>query len=207
MFDRPPRRREPEQLLAPPGPGPYYEDIPVQVGGWAELIEKLNWTKAFEWFELRSELTSDFLIYLSRMALVREPMWYQQGMLFYRSVDEMIGDSLSNIEEARMQIAGTLAPIPCENCSRGNGKWVQCVVVTGYRGVTCCANCRWGGQGSRCQWHEAQLQPPRVFFFTGHIHYAEPQGQPEILYDSEAPIEIPVRQRHDRPAPVGNEFR
>ncbi|KAJ5376645.1 hypothetical protein N7509_013531 [Penicillium cosmopolitanum] len=119
-------RNEPEQLLAPDGDG-LYADIPPRAGGWAEWIEKLEWTKARE----ENELRTAFLIFLSEMKLVREPMWRHRGNQYDTSIDDLI-EHIYRIEACRMQISGTLAPILCLCCARGYRQFAHCAMVQDF---------------------------------------------------------------------------
>ncbi|KAJ5980277.1 hypothetical protein N7481_007575 [Penicillium waksmanii] len=113
---------EPEQLLAPDGPGPLI-DIPPRVGGWAEVITNLEWDKAL----IGQALQSDFLIYMSKMPILQEPMWRRRGNQDNTPIRVMIGLSIANIEACRMQISGRVASLPCINCTEGNV--AQCFIA------------------------------------------------------------------------------
>lgn len=110
---------------------------------------------------------SPFLIYLSRMPVVIEPIWRRAGNEDDKPAMKFIGDVLSRIEACRMQISGHRAHVPCKNCHKGNGQFSQCVVVDGFPGITACANCHWsaGGTGSRssCEWYTGEIQPYQPF--------------------------------------------
>jgi hypothetical protein len=55
----------------------------------------------------------------------------------------------SNREAYLAQCVGVASATPCKSCKKGTGPWVGCVAVAGFlRGS--CANCHFGGLGSRC---------------------------------------------------------
>ena len=58
----------------------------------------------------------------------------------------------SNVEALFAQIAGSLAPQPCNHCRKGQGPWTACVLYAGQM-MGSCANCWFNASGSRCSFH------------------------------------------------------
>lgn len=111
-------------------------------GIWAALISRLEWPSARSGQALASEL----LLFLSRLPVVREPTFRAPST----SIPAMIGSTLRTTEAARMQISGSLAPIPCQCCSEGRGMFWECVVISEWPGREHCANCHANGEEGRC---------------------------------------------------------
>jgi Protein of unknown function (DUF3716) len=55
----------------------------------------------------------------------------------------------SNREAYLAQCVGVVSPTPCGHCAKDDGPWDQCVSVPGFL-VGSCANCHYGGEGTRC---------------------------------------------------------
>lgn len=51
-----------------------------------------------------------------------------------------------------MQVVGTVMEVQCVPCQEGCGPFTHCVTVVGAEEVTCCANCHFRSQDTRCRW-------------------------------------------------------
>jgi hypothetical protein len=75
----------------------------------------------------------------------------------------------SNRESYLAQCIGAVQTAPCKSCNKGQGPWKDCVVVPGFLNGSC-ANCHFGGEGTRCS-----LRPGKFisfslsFLFSGYI--------------------------------------
>ncbi|KAK0671977.1 hypothetical protein QBC41DRAFT_353879 [Cercophora samala] len=55
----------------------------------------------------------------------------------------------ANCEAVLAQSRGELAPVPCQRCKEGFGRFFGCMVMPGmFKGS--CANCRWAANDCRC---------------------------------------------------------
>ncbi|KAJ6186146.1 hypothetical protein N7519_007447 [Penicillium mononematosum] len=50
---------------------------------------------------------------------------------------EMIGNEVSNVESAMIQVVGRVQDTECRSCLQDHGPWVQCVVLDGPSGIVC----------------------------------------------------------------------
>ena len=58
-----------------------------------------------------------------------------------------------NVEAAVAFLVGKKHTKGCGHCQKGNGPFTGCITVeNGLRGA--CANCHYGGEGNRCEYHE-----------------------------------------------------
>lgn len=64
----------------------------------------------------------------------------------------------SNVEALFAHIAGTPARVPCKNCHKGHGPWLNCIVVDGQM-CGSCANCWFNASGARCSFHGKYQAP------------------------------------------------
>ncbi|KAJ5473030.1 hypothetical protein N7530_007031 [Penicillium desertorum] len=71
----------------------------------------------------------------------------------------MIPDRTENIEAALMQVVGTVMEVQCMPCQEGCGPFTHCVTVVGAEEVTCCANCHFRSQDTRCRWPSPTTPP------------------------------------------------
>lgn len=78
----------------------------------------------------------------SQRPAIRRPLLRdnKRKLLLYRQ---------SNREAYLAQSVGRLSAAPCGHCEKEKGPWDQCVVVDGFL-VGSCANCHYGGEGTRC---------------------------------------------------------
>ncbi|CEJ57299.1 hypothetical protein PMG11_05996 [Penicillium brasilianum] len=77
-----------------------------------------------------------------------------------RRQDEIIGNSLANVESAAVFCQGVvqLDEKQCDSCLKAFGPWAKCVQLEGGEGhLAACANCIWNGKHERCSlWRNAQ---------------------------------------------------
>ncbi|KAJ5906879.1 uncharacterized protein N7473_003795 [Penicillium subrubescens] len=77
-----------------------------------------------------------------------------------RHQDELIGNSLSNVESAAVFCQGVVQSDDkqCESCLGALGPWAKCVQLESGEGhLAACANCIWNGKHERCSlWRNAQ---------------------------------------------------
>lgn len=49
-----------------------------------------------------------------------------------RSTIRPFTDSTQYVEQAALQVRGKVQAIPCDNCERGNGRYVECVRIPNF---------------------------------------------------------------------------
>lgn len=55
----------------------------------------------------------------------------------------------ANVEATMIQMVGAVCATSCRHCSKGFGKFVECVAVAGHAGGSC-GNCHYNNEGIRC---------------------------------------------------------
>ncbi|KAF6227494.1 hypothetical protein HO173_012234 [Letharia columbiana] len=100
-----------------------------------------------------------------------------QTLIRWRASRGITGGNHHSYSEAMTaHIRGYLAATPCESCQRGGGPFLDCVLIDTSDLNSACTCCYWGGQGSRCTFHEPSRAPavPQQHMMEG---FALPVGR------------------------------
>ncbi|KAJ5585150.1 uncharacterized protein N7459_004950 [Penicillium hispanicum] len=127
-------------------PGGFLVTRDVPPGQRAERIKRLDYARAHQGDNFKTSL----LQFLNDKLAQREPILRNRKRIWDMQ-DRIIGKSIANIESALAQVVGRRAENACTACRRHLGPWNTCVVVDGTPELTCCANCHWGRNDSRCE--------------------------------------------------------
>ncbi|KAJ5680161.1 hypothetical protein N7536_011300 [Penicillium majusculum] len=117
-------------------------------GLWAQRILELPYRRS----RRGSRLRTPTLRYLIQLPPHREPSWRSHRHWTNSTEDGMVSDRTENIEAALMQVVRTVMEVQCVPCQEGCGPFTHCVTVVGAEEVTCCANCHFRSQDTRCRW-------------------------------------------------------
>ncbi|KOS36513.1 hypothetical protein ACN38_g12740 [Penicillium nordicum] len=121
------------------------EPASADKGLWAQRIRELPYRRS-------RRGSTPTLRYLIQLPPHREPSWRSHRHWTNSTEDGMISDRTENIEAALMQVVGIVMEVQCVPCQEGCGPFTHCVTVVGAEEVTCCANCHFRSQDTRCRW-------------------------------------------------------
>ncbi|KAJ5781311.1 hypothetical protein N7457_006471 [Penicillium paradoxum] len=127
-------------------------------GEWADYVMSL----CCDLSQKEPDLMTNLLRYLCSLPFAREPVVHEHRMWQPRQMNTLLRANVANIEAFLIQTVGDVAEFPCVQCANQFGPMVLCVSLPDTPSAVSCANCHFGGLGSRCSFNPSPSAPSPI---------------------------------------------